>query len=35
MGTCLGLLFNRPRGNYACADTPGGFLDGVHLEALR
>jgi lysophospholipase L1-like esterase len=35
MGTCLGLLFARPRGNYACADTPGQWLDGVHLEVTR
>ncbi|HEX3359805.1 MAG TPA: SGNH/GDSL hydrolase family protein [Solirubrobacterales bacterium] len=35
MGTCLGLLFNRPRGNYACADSPGEFLDGIHFEAGR
>jgi lysophospholipase L1-like esterase len=32
MGTCLGLLFTRPRGNYACADTPGEWLGGVHLD---
>lgn len=35
MGTCLGLLFTRPRGNYACADTVGRFLGGIHLEAIR
>jgi lysophospholipase L1-like esterase len=35
MGTCLGLLFDRRRGNYACADTVGQYLDGIHLEALR
>jgi lysophospholipase L1-like esterase len=35
MGTCLGLLFDRPRGYYACADTPGEYLDGIRLEALR
>jgi lysophospholipase L1-like esterase len=35
MGTCLGLMFNRPRGNYACADTTGEWLGGIHLEALR
>jgi lysophospholipase L1-like esterase len=34
MGTCLGLLFERPRGDYACADTPGEWLDGVHLGAV-
>ena len=35
MGACLGLLFDRPRGDYACADTPGEWLGGVHLEATR
>jgi lysophospholipase L1-like esterase len=35
IGTCLGRLFTRPRGNYACTDTPGQYLDGVQLEALR
>jgi lysophospholipase L1-like esterase len=35
MGTCLGLLFNRPRGTYACSDTPGQWLAGIHLEATR
>jgi lysophospholipase L1-like esterase len=35
MGTCLALLFARPRGDYSCADTPGEFLDGIHLEAIR
>lgn len=34
MGTCLGLLFARRRGNYACADTPGEWLGGVYLEAV-
>jgi lysophospholipase L1-like esterase len=34
MGVCLGLLFTRPRGNYACADTPGEWLGGVHLRKL-
>jgi lysophospholipase L1-like esterase len=34
MGTCLGLLFGRLRGDYACADTPGGWLGGVHLTLL-
>jgi hypothetical protein len=33
MGTCLGLLFGRERGDYACADTPGEWLDGLHLTA--
>jgi lysophospholipase L1-like esterase len=32
MGTCLGLLFSYPRGDYACADTPGEWLAGMHLE---
>jgi hypothetical protein len=35
MGTCLGLLFHRRRGDYACADTPGKWLGGVHLEGIR
>jgi lysophospholipase L1-like esterase len=35
MGACLGLLFAQPRGDYACADTPGQWLSGVHLEATR
>jgi lysophospholipase L1-like esterase len=35
MGACLGLLFDRPRGDYACGDTPGRWLGGVHLEAAR
>jgi lysophospholipase L1-like esterase len=35
MGTCLALLFDRPRGDYACADTPGEWLGGVHLEVAR
>jgi hypothetical protein len=35
MGTCLGLMFNRPRGSYACADTPGEYLNGIRLEELR
>ena len=33
-GTCLGLLFDRPRGNYACADTPGEWLGGIHLRRV-
>ncbi len=32
MGACLGLLYDRPRADYACADTPGRWLAGVHLE---
>ncbi len=34
MGMCLGLLFARPRGDHACADTPGEWLAGVHLTAI-
>lgn len=34
MGMCLGLFFGRPRGDYACADTPGQWLGGVHLTAI-
>jgi lysophospholipase L1-like esterase len=34
MGTCLGLLFGRERGDYACADTPGQWLGGVRLSSL-
>ena len=34
IGTCLALLFTRPRGDYACSDTPGHYLAGVHLEAI-
>jgi lysophospholipase L1-like esterase len=34
MGACLGLLFDRPRGDYACTDTPGEWLGGVHLRAV-
>ena len=35
MGSCLGLLWKQPRGDYACADTPGSWLAGVHLTALE
>ncbi|MBS1678960.1 MAG: hypothetical protein JST08_16405 [Actinobacteria bacterium] len=35
MGVCLGLLFARLRGDYACADTPGEWLGGLHLEVVR
>ncbi|HTT93498.1 MAG TPA: GDSL-type esterase/lipase family protein [Solirubrobacterales bacterium] len=31
IGTCLALLFARARGDYSCADTPGEWLDGLHL----
>jgi len=34
MGQCLGLLFDRPRGDYACIDTSGEWLGGVHLRAV-
>jgi lysophospholipase L1-like esterase len=34
MGTCLGLLFTRQRGDYACADTPGEWLGGVRVALL-
>jgi lysophospholipase L1-like esterase len=34
MGQCLALLFDRRRGNYACADTPGRWLAGIHLKAM-
>jgi lysophospholipase L1-like esterase len=35
MGACLALLFARPQGDSACADTPGEWLGGIHLEAIR
>jgi hypothetical protein len=35
IGACLGLLFARPRGDYACTDTPGEFLAGMRLEVTR
>lgn len=34
IGQCLALLWARPRGSYACTDTYGQWLDGVHLEAM-
>jgi lysophospholipase L1-like esterase len=34
IGECLGLMYARPRGTYACADTPGEWLSGVHLDQL-
>jgi lysophospholipase L1-like esterase len=34
MGSCLGLLYENPRGDYACSDTPGRFLAGIHLEVI-
>jgi lysophospholipase L1-like esterase len=35
IGACLGLMYTRPRGNYACADTPDQWLTGVHLQRLE
>jgi hypothetical protein len=35
IGQCLGLLYERQRGDYACTDTPGEWLGGVHLEVAR
>jgi lysophospholipase L1-like esterase len=34
MGTCLSLLWRRPRADYACSDTPGQWLNGVHLTVM-
>jgi|GEM_PF-485017 len=35
IGACVGLLFVRPRGDYACRATPGrSYVDGVDLESL-
>ena len=34
IGACLGLLFAAPRGDYACHDTPGRFIDGMRLEQM-
>jgi lysophospholipase L1-like esterase len=31
IGACLGLLWDRPRGDYACADTYGQYLAGIYL----
>jgi hypothetical protein len=25
-------MYARPRGSYACTDTPGEYLTGIHLE---
>jgi hypothetical protein len=33
IGDCLGLMYARPHGDYACADTPGQYLTGIHVEA--
>ena len=36
IGRCLGFLFQRRPGNYACRATPGlGFADGIRLGPLR
>jgi len=32
ISACLGLLYAAPRGDYACRDTPGLFLDGMRIE---
>jgi len=35
IGACLGFLYVRPRGDYACAATPGrSYVDGMRLEPL-
>jgi lysophospholipase L1-like esterase len=34
IGACLGLLYAASRGDYACRDTPGRFLDGMRVEPL-
>jgi hypothetical protein len=35
IGTCVGLVFASPRGDYACYATPGrGYVDGIGLERL-
>ena len=34
IGECLSLLYERSPGPYACADTPGQYLTGIHLTAL-
>lgn len=34
IGACLALLYDRPRGDYACADTPGQYLTGIHLDVM-
>jgi hypothetical protein len=35
IGTCIGLLYAGPRGDYACRATPGrSYVDGVGLEPL-
>jgi hypothetical protein len=35
IGTCLGLLYIQPPGDYACHDTPGrSYVDGMRIEPL-
>jgi len=35
IGACIGFLYVRPRGDYACAATPGrSYVDGMRLEPL-
>jgi len=35
IGTCLGFLYAKPRGDYACQATPGrGYVDGMRIEPL-
>lgn len=34
IGVCLGLVYAAPRGDYACRDTSGRFLDGMRIEPL-
>ncbi len=33
IGQCLALLWTQPRGNYACSNTYGQWLNGIHLQA--
>jgi lysophospholipase L1-like esterase len=35
IGTCLGLLWTHPHGDYTCTDSPGRWLSGVQIEAIR
>lgn len=35
LGACIGMLYARPRGDYACRDTPGrSYADGMRLDPL-
>lgn len=34
IGTCLGLLYKAPRGDYGCRGTPGRFRDGMYLTGV-